>query len=122
MEKDEVRCPTGPSNSASLKLFCPEELSIQIAPNYFVVLNVDVTGKPTNRIEVAWDQDGIIGVEFVDLTPKEYEALPIQPEPTGSGFDLGLSKESKKDPNLRVMASECAIHGLTRITGHIWGE
>lgn len=79
-------------------------------------------GKPTNRMEVKWGEDGC-EVTFVDLTPEEYAAQPEpRRKPAPQGFKLDLSEEAKKDPVLRTMASECAIHGLSRKTGHTWGE
>ena len=81
-----------------------------------------MTGKPTNRMEIDWLEDGSLSVEYVDLNPGEYAAQPTPPEPTPRGFDLGLSVEARKDPILSTMASECAIYGLSRRAGHIWGE
>jgi hypothetical protein len=81
-----------------------------------------MTGRPTNNMVIDWDEHGDITVGYIDKTPEEYAALPIPPEPIPKGFDLGLSREEQEDPNSRTMASECAIYGLSRSTGHVWGE
>ncbi len=75
-----------------------------------------------NKLVAEWDKEtGELSVDFVEMTPEECESLPTPPEPINRGFDLGLSEEDKKDPNLRVMASECAIWGLTN-TMHRFGD
>jgi hypothetical protein len=64
--------------------------------NNFVLLNVFMIGRPANRLEAEWDENGNITVEFVDLTPEEYAAQPTLPEPTPRGYSSGLSEEAKK--------------------------
>ena len=77
----------------------------------------------TNKLVAVFSEDGI-EVRFVDLTTKKETTQPIpQGEPPARGFDLKLSEKAKEDPNLRTMASQCAIYGLRRrTTEHTWGE
>ncbi len=59
---------------------------------------------------------GEVAVDFIELTPEEYAALPSSPEPELPGFSLSTTatdeSEPETDPNLRTMASEAAIHGF----------
>ena len=81
-----------------------------------------MAGRPTNRLVAEFDKDGVV-VEFVDLTPEEYAAQPtLRSRAADLGIVIELSEEQREDPHLRTMASECAIHGLTKRTGHVWGE
>jgi hypothetical protein len=81
-----------------------------------------MSGKPTNKMEVTYGEHGNLIVDFVDLTLEEYEAIPTPPEPVNAGFSLNSSNEAINDPTLRVMEAECALHGFSKATGHIWGE
>lgn len=77
-------------------------------------------GRPTNRMIVEWLEDGGISVEYIELTPEEYAAQPLPPQPKPRGFHLDIPKE-EKDPILRMIASEAAIHGFSD-RSHIWGK
>ena len=79
-------------------------------------------GKRTNRMEITFSDDGV-KVEFIDLTPEEYDAQPEPPiRRAHVPLHLNLSEDANKNPNLRMMASEAAIYGVMGKPGHIWGE